>query len=111
MGRRSLEQIPIFGDKRQGERLVRECEAIGRRAELDGAAVEALELPEVQVASAGEGGFGRADVAAGGLPQSLHDDGNAEFGVLTDTVPRKAEKVELDNDPFRRSLQFQPNPR
>jgi hypothetical protein len=39
--------------------------------------------------------------------QCLQNDGNAKLDVLQDAMPRKAEKVELDNDPLRSPVQCQ----
>ena len=49
----------------------------------------------------------RANIAACDLAKSFQDHGNSELGVLPDLMPRKADKLDLDSCPSRRSRQLE----
>jgi hypothetical protein len=52
-------------------------------------------------------GSGRADASARDLPQGFQYGRNSKLGVLPGRVPRKTDKVDLNNDTLWRSYQFQ----
>src|SRR3974390_2171915 len=90
-----LEQVGIFGDQRQSQRLSREYEAIGRRSERYRTAIEALEITKLGGMPEDETRFGRADVAADNFTQRLQDHGDPKFCVLLNSMPGKPNKADL----------------
>jgi hypothetical protein len=99
--------VPIFSNQRNSKRLVRKAELIGWRAELDRAAEEAFELPQLRVVRQSEGHLRRSKVAAGHFPQSLNHSGDRKFGVLPSELPGKPGKLGLNDHSFRRSNELQ----
>ena len=81
-----FQKMGIGGDERKTERLVQERQTVARRIELDRAAVEALDLPAVRIATTCLGDpkgpyVPTCDLATGDDRQS-----HPEFGVLLHTL-------------------------
>jgi hypothetical protein len=74
---------------------------------LDGAEVEALELPQVAIARMRKCCSGWADVSASEFAQSLQYDGKSEFDVVSDAVPGNAYEPDFEVDALGLSRQFQ----
>ena len=74
--------------------------SIGRSAELDRAAEEALELPQVGDARVGENDPNRSDVTAGDFSHDLDRQRHLEFGELPGATPLNSDKSKFENDAF-----------
>jgi hypothetical protein len=98
--------VSIFGDQRERQRLVRECELIARCAKLDRATEEPLERPQVRVSSVGETYVHWTDIPTHDFSYPLKYDGSRKFGNLLRSLLGMVDEGDLGNEALRRTYEL-----